>query len=396
MGIRVAVAMSGGVDSSVACLLLKEKGYDVVGLTMKLLPNSPSDELVSHAPCCTLEMAEDARRICQSLGVPHYTVNLVEEFEQAVIVPFIRDYTAGRTPNPCLVCNTTMKFGHLLQRAREIGATYVATGHYARSGRRVDGKWIDNVESIGNADSVGTVDAADRASPDEFRTLLLRGVDRTKDQSYALYGLTQDELSHAMFPLGGLTKKEVRKIARDAGLKTADKPESQEICFVPGSYREFLAGRGIEPQPGPILDTSGNVVGRHLGIPFYTVGQRRGLGLAEGEPMYVVDLDLANNAVVVGKRSEAYASACTVEDLNLISTPSLGGPVKGTCMVRYRGKESPATLSPVGPLSGAAGTARVDFDTPQFAVTPGQAAVLYQGEVVFGGGTIAGRSPEGA
>lgn len=366
-GVRVAVAMSGGVDSSVACLLLKQKGYDVVGLTMKLLPNPPSSD-VPRAPCCTLEMAEDAMRICHSLGIPHYTINLVDEFDEDVIVPFVRDYSLARTPNPCLQCNRTMKFGHLLRKAREIGCEYIATGHYAR------------VESRSGAAGV--------------HAFLLRGIDRSKDQSYALYPLTQDELGHSMFPLGDLTKEEVRKIAREAGLRTADKPESQEICFVTNSYREFLAERGIEPEPGLIVDTAGRVAGRHLGLPFYTVGQRKGLGVAAGEPMYIVDLDMERNVVVVGKRSEAYSRGCLVEDLNVIAADRVSGPVQGTCMVRYRGTEVEATILPLPHLPEALDSAMIRFASPLFAVTPGQSAVLYQGELVYAGGTIARRLTE--
>ncbi|MGE5579498.1 MAG: tRNA 2-thiouridine(34) synthase MnmA [Bacillota bacterium] len=384
MPASVAVAMSGGVDSSVACLLLRRKGFDIIGLTMKLLPDNAAADGANRAPCCTLEMAEDARRICSEMGIPHYTVNLVSEFEEAVIEPFTASYSAGRTPNPCLACNKVMKFGHLLRKAREIGAAYVATGHYARAGKMVGGVWTDNTDLA----------LAEHPEALSGRALLLRGVDISKDQSYALYSLTQDELSHAMFPLGGLTKKEVRRIAAEAGLVTAEKPESQEICFIPGSYRDFLENRGIESRPGPMVDTSGKVVGRHLGIAFYTVGQRRGLGVAGGKPLYVVDLDVANNTVVVGTKQEAYSSGCFVEELNLIAAPSLDEPVEGTCMVRYRGKESVAIMSrDGGDPASEPDRARIDFQSPQFAVTPGQAAVLYQGERVFGGGVIVARLP---
>lgn len=327
-----------------------------MGLTMKLLPNPPSHD----AACCTLEMAEDAMRVCHSLGIPHYTINFVDEFEEDVIVPFVREYSLARTPNPCLECNRIMKFGHLLRKAREIGCEFIATGHYARVETRP-------------------------------RALLMRGIDRGKDQSYALYPLTQDELSRTLLPLGGLTKEEVREIARKANLKTAEKPESQEICFVSTSYREFLAERGIEPEPGPIVDTTGRTVGRHIGLPFYTVGQRRGLGIAAGEPLYVVDLDVRSNTVVVGKRSEAYSRGCLVENLNLIAEPVLNEPVHGTCMVRYRGAEVEAVLEPVEDPAEPC-SARIRFESPLFAVTPGQAAVLYQGDLVYGGGIIVSRS----
>lgn len=365
---RVAVAMSGGVDSSVACLLLKRQGYDVVGLTMKLLPNPPSEDVV-RAPCCTLEMAQDAMRICHSLGIPHYTINLVDEFAESVILPFVREYSMGRTPNPCLECNRVMKFGYLLHKARELGCEYIATGHYAR---------------VRHSSGPGS------------RALLLRGVDKAKDQSYALYPLTQDELDHALFPLGDLTKEEVRRIAREAGLRTAEKPESQEICFVPGTYREFLTEQGLKAEPGDIVDTSGKVLGRHVGLPFYTVGQRKGLGVAGGQPLYVVDLDLKRNVVVVGKRSEAYSMGCIVEDLNLIASERLTGPVSGTCMVRYRGKEVAATMEPHPDRPDKHDTAIIRFDTPEFAVTPGQSAVLYQGDYVYGGGVIAAKLGPGA
>ncbi len=379
MNTRVAVAMSGGVDSSVACLLLKEKGYELVGLTMKLLPNS-ADQADDRSPCCTVEMAEDARRICSELGIPHYTLNLVDEFEEAVVRPFIRAYAAGRTPNPCLVCNSKMKFGHLLRKARESGADFVATGHYARAGAIVSGAFVDNTELM---------QVEPRETPDG-RVLLLRGTDDSKDQSYALYSLTQHELSHAMFPLGKLTKREVRAIAAAAGLVTAEKPESQEICFVTGSYREFLEKHGALSRPGSIVDTAGRTIGRHDGIHNFTVGQRRGLGVTEGKPLYVVDLDVRRNQVMVGSKEDAYSSGCEVEDLNLISLSSLDVPAVGTCMVRYRGREVQATIAPVD-----GSHARIHFNEPQFAVTPGQAAVFYQGEQVLGGGVITSRLAAG-
>lgn len=372
--IRVAVAMSGGVDSSVACLLLVKEGYDVVGLTMKLLKDSPSGDTGAVTPCCTAEMARDAAGVCHRLGVLHYTVNMTEAFEKEVIVPFVKDYTSGKTPNPCITCNRKMKFGHLLRKAREMGADYVATGHYVRAVRRQDDVLVDTFQN---------------PRADGGRTYLLRGRDRSKDQSYALYGLTQDMLSHSMFPLGNLTKREVREMARQAGFSAADQPDSQEICFVSRSgYRKFLSDRGVHPEPGPIIDTSGKQVGKHLGLPFYTVGQRRGLGLEAGTALYVVALDVSRNALIVGTKGEAYSGGCWVKDLNLIAAQHLDGPVDGTCMVRYRGKETAAQMRPCEFETPSGAEAEVDFQTSQFAVTPGQALVFYQGNLVYGGGVI--------
>lgn len=392
---RVAVAMSGGVDSSVACLLLVRAGYDVVGLTMKLLSNvsyADGPDGGGPAPCCTVDTARDAAAVCHRLGVPHYTINLVEEFEEGVIGPFVKDYAEARTPNPCLLCNSVMKFGHLLRKAREIGAEYAATGHYVRAARKKDAPGrseLDQGESLGpwvenHVYALQAVDAADEAP-----AYLLRGVDKSKDQSYALYGLTQDMLRHSMFPLGGLTKKEVRAIAREAGLVTAERPESQEICFVTrAGYREFLERRGVTGKPGKIEDTSGRVVGRHVGLPFYTVGQRRGVGAQVGKPVYVVALDVERNVVVVGSREEAHSSGCYIESLNVISGNPLDGPVSGTCMVRYRGTEVEAVMRPAEGAGDVEGRALVEFERPLFAVTPGQALVFYQGDVVYGGGII--------
>lgn len=343
--------MSGGIDSSVACLLLSRQGYEVVGITMKLFD--------SGAKACDMAAA-----VCKELKIPHYVFDMASEFQNEVILPFIRAYTSGLTPNPCLGCNRIMKFGHLLNKAQQIGAGRLATGHYAR------------VVQGGS------------------RYLLFRGFDRGKDQSYALHGLSQEALSKTVFPLGELTKTEVRDIAGKWGLSSADNPESQEICFVTSkTYREFLKAQGAVFKPGPILDSFGNVLGTHEGLPMYTVGQRRGLGLAKTPkskigPFYVVDLDVKENAVIVGSREEAHSRGCVVDNVNLISADVLTEPVTGTCMVRYRGEETDAVMKPAGQ-----GVTEVIFSKPQFAVTPGQALVFYQGEMVFGGGIISRRIP---
>lgn len=385
---RVAVAMSGGVDSSVACLLLNKAGFDVVGLTMTMLPDdvrdTPEDESQQGASCWASDTAQEAEAVCRRLGVPHYTVNLVREFEAGVIDPFVREYAAARTPNPCILCNRVMKFGHLLQKAQEIGARYVATGHYVRAARKKrDGAWIEN-HATAKGEAQSAVDVHDLDSPTVY---LLRGVDEGKDQSYALYGLDQVMLKHSMFPLGGLTKSEVRKIAHETGLATAERPESQEICFVSGEgYREFLERKGVVGKPGNIEDTSGRIVGKHVGLPFYTVGQRRGVGAKAGKPVYVVSLDVKRNTLVVGSREEAFSGGCVVRRLNLPSAETLDATVSGTCMVRYRGTEVEAVMRPI-PNQRDEG-AIVLFERPLFAVAPGQALVFYQGDVVYGGGII--------
>ncbi len=409
----VGVAMSGGVDSSLACLLLAEQGFEVIGLTMEALDNSCLVDGPADNPCCSFEMIEDAMNMCSELGIPHYTVNLVDQFEEEVITPFVESYGRGRTPNPCLVCNVRFKFGHLLHRARELGAEYLATGHYVRSGKIYGDsrRFIENhVLAAGNVnqDNCCIVQWPQNGITGSDRYLLAKGKDLKKDQSYALYGLSQDVLQHAMFPLGDLTKRRVREIAKQKGLEVAEKPDSQEICFVTqGNYREFLNRRSVKARPGNIVDTCGKVLGRHKGIAFYTIGQRKGLGISGSQPLYVVDIDLDENQIIVGKREEAYADGCYVEDLNFVMVSRPDASVRGTCMVRYRGREVPATLIPnpgnnIGLLedrpdqgSGAgrhADVALVKFDQPQFAVTPGQALVLYKGEFVYGGGTIVKRT----
>lgn len=353
---KVLVAMSGGVDSSVAAALLKQQGYQVVGVTMQIWPDVSEEEADRHGGCCSLAAAEDARRVANLLGIPHYVLNLKKVFEEKVISYFCDEYVSGRTPNPCVLCNRDIKFGALLWKAKQIGAEYVATGHYARVVQDPSGRF-----------------------------LLLRGVDRTKDQSYALYMLRQYQLAAAIFPLGSLTKVQVRQIAAELGLPVAEKPESQEICFVTsGNYAEFVRKRKPEHfRPGPILDTSGRVIGTHRGLPYYTVGQRRGLGISAPEPLYVIRIDARRNAIVVGNKEETLAKSFLVSNPNFIPFDTLSEPLKVTCKIRYRSEEAPATVSPAG-----CAQVRVDFDVPQRAITPGQSAVFYDGEMVIGGGII--------
>jgi len=356
---KVVVAMSGGVDSSVAAAILTEQGYDVIGVTMQIWPSATPPEESFSRTCCSLSAVEDARRVAAKLGIPHYVMNFKDVFEKTVIDNFIEEYRRGRTPNPCVRCNRFVKFEALLERARGLGADFVATGHYAR------------------------------IAYDETRRrwLLRRGVDRSKDQSYALYSMTQEQLAHTLMPLGSMAKDETRRLAADLGLAVADKPDSQEICFVENrDYPGFL--KSVAPEiarPGPILDTAGNVIGEHKGIAFYTIGQRRRLGVAAGEPRYVVRIDAGRNAIVIGRDEDLYASELVAGDVNLISPHILDKPIAVTAKVRYNMKDSPALLAvPVD------GQAHVRFEKPQRAIAPGQAVVIYQGEDVVGGGTILG------
>lgn len=348
--------MSGGVDSSTTAWFLKEKGYEVVGATMCIGMMDRTQG--GPARCCGLSDIEDARRVALQLEIPFYVFHLREEFEEEVIRYFCEEYVKGKTPNPCILCNEKVKFGSFLKKALELEADFIATGHYARLS--FDGE-------IG-------------------RYLLKKGVDRKKDQSYVLFSLTQDQFRRTLFPLGEVRKEEVRKKALQLGLRVHDKPESQEVCFIQeSSYHSFLSERLKESiEPGPILDKDGNILGRHKGIAFYTIGQRRGLRLAKGKPLYVIGIDQEKNAIVVGGEEEVYRDTFIVNSVNWIMPEKMiPSSHHAQVKIRYNHPGSEASLSPKGE-----GELEVKFKTPQKAITPGQAAVFYDGETVLGGGWI--------
>ena len=353
---KITVAMSGGVDSSVAAFLLKRDGHDCIGATMKLFYNEDVGLSREHT-CCSLDDVEDARAVCRSLGMEHYVFNFSGRFRSDVIDRFVAAYESGRTPNPCIDCNRYLKFDTLYRRSRELYCDFVATGHYAR---------VDFDEASG-------------------RWRLLRAVDGHKDQSYVLYSLTQDELAHTKFPLGELTKPEVRTIAEAEGFVNAKKHDSQDICFVPdGKYGDFIEGyTGKIYPPGDFVDADGRVLGQHRGIIRYTVGQRKGLGLSFPQPMYVSVVDAATNTVTLAPEESLFTRTLEAHDINLISVSEIGAPMRVTAKVRYAHRAAPATVTQTD-----ADTISVVFDEPQRAITAGQAVVLYDGDVVVGGGTI--------
>ncbi len=373
----IAVAMSGGVDSSAVAAMLRAEGRNVIGLTMQLWNQR---RLAGHegmpesvqGRCCSIDDVYDARRVAETLGIPYYVVNHEERFERDVVRPFVEEYLAGRTPIPCSLCNNHLKFDQLLIVARQIGADRIATGHYAQ---------VAFDEQLN-------------------RWLLKRPADKSKDQTYFLFGLTQEQLSRTLFPLGGMTKPEVRELARKHHLVIAEKPDSQEICFVPGGdYKRFLeaylAEQGDRPArisgdmisgemiAGEMVTTGGKVIGEHAGVHNFTVGQRKGLGVATGSPLYVIQIKNDTRQVVVGKDEELYSRTLRARRVNLISMAELREPMRVAVKIRHKHQPAPATIEPAG-----SDAVRVIFDEPQRAITPGQAAVFYDGDIVVGGGWI--------
>ncbi len=354
---RVLAAMSGGVDSAVAAALLHEEGWEVIGVTLLLWEEKAPGPPGRDRRCCAVDAIRDARRVAGMFGIPHYVINVRKAFRRQVVGYFIDQYCRGRTPNPCVLCNRELKFAALLAKAQELGAPYLATGHYART------------------------EYCSRRK----RYLLRKGLDPGKDQSYMLFNLSQEQLARCLFPLGERRKEEVRRLAAERGLAVAEKRDSQEICFIPGdNYREFLQSQGVDSSPGPVVNRAGTVLGTHRGIPFYTVGQRRGLGLTSPRPLYVLEIRAGDNTLVVGGREELAGAGMVVDRLNPVAVPDFAAVKRTAVKIRYRSPEVSANLE----LLPEGEAVRVRFDRPQLAVTPGQAAVFYRGDLVLGGGVI--------
>lgn len=357
----VVVAMSGGVDSSVAALLLKQQGYNCIGITMKLWDYELVGGNVNHeSGCCSLDSINDARMVCSQLDIPHYVLNFSREFHTDVVDNFITEYLAGRTPNPCVQCNTKIKWKTLIDKAKSLGANSVATGHYAR----VQFNTATN------------------------RFEIHRGIDNNKDQSYALWGIKQDNLAQTLFPLGEYTKPQIRQLAEEHNLRTAKKSESMEICFVPDNdYNRFLnsAVDGLEEKvsQGPLVNIEGTKVGEHTGYPFFTIGQRRGIGKGFGKPMYVIETDAEKNQVVIGEEKHLFSTEMIVKSINFVSLESAEKPVDADIKIRYKSPPAAGVIQLIGEDS-----IKVTFREPQKAVTPGQSAVFYDGNRLLGGGII--------
>jgi len=353
----VVVAMSGGVDSSVAAVLLHEEGYNVIGITMKLWDFEQVGGNINHeSGCCSISSFNDARSICVNLGFPHYILNFSQEFHKNVVEGFIDEYLAGRTPNPCVQCNTKIKWDTLIERSKELGADFIATGHYARTSK----------------------------SPDTGRFELYRAKDKNKDQAYALWGIRQPSLAKTLFPLGEYSKPQVRELAKKFGLSTAEKPESQEICFVPdNNYHRLLQSRNSNISSGDMIDTSGKVIGRHDGIPFYTIGQRKGLGGGFKKPMYVVDINAEKNLITIGDQQALLSDEFIIDEINLIGISKVKEKINCEIKIRYNDDGHAGSIFPEED-----GSIRVKFDKPQKSVTPGQSAVFFQDDNVLGGGII--------